>query len=305
MMKKINILLLIFSVMLLSACNLFESLDDKDSSTSTKEFEINESMNSGDYATVLVLINELIEGNVELKAIDGMSDTGSYIAANYTDPTVQTYVMYKALEAEARLGNANVSLSDILSELASSTSSSNMISKSTSSTSDTKIKDLIGGLEGVKEVEFQKAVVAYLKALTTDYTAYVTLSNLRGIGDKKLDTDYLSGSVALALKPIHKLLLILDFYEGSTDIENFTAPTWTEFSTNGMMTEWNDNYSAIRNQLDTSIQILLNYLSKNDPDSKLDVNKIKDDANRIKDKIVKIESTDEAKYNELIDAVGL
>lgn len=301
MMKKLNILLLILSVMLLSACNLFESLDDKDSSTSTKEFEINEGMNSGDYAAVLVLLNELIQGNADLKAIDDMSDTESYIAANYTNPTVQTYVMYKALEAEARLGRANVGMSDILSELVSSTSSSNMISKNVSSSSDTKIKDLIGGLEGVVESEFLLAVEAYLKALTTDYTAYLTLSNLKGVGDKKLDTDYLSGSVALALKPIHKLLVILDFYEGSVAIENFTAPSWAEFSTNGMMIEWNANVDGLKTQLQASVDILTNYLTKNNSD--LDVKDIKDDANAIIVKMTAI--TNQTQYEDLMRAVGL
>lgn len=297
-MKKINVLLLILSMVLLSACNLFESLDDKDGGTS--EFELNESMNAGDYDKVLLIVRDLIEGNADLKAIDDMADTASYITANYTNPTVQTYVIYKGLEAEARLGRANVGMSDILSELVSSTSSSNTISKATAG-SETKIKDLIGGLENVVESEFAAAVEAYLDALTTNYDAYVTLSNLRGVGDKKLDTDYLSGSVALALKPIHKLLIILDFYEGSIDIENFTAPSWNVFNGSEMKTEWNNNVEDLKKQLQASLDILDNYLTKNSSD--LDVKDVKDDAALIIDKMVSLD--DQTKYEDFMRAVGL
>lgn len=309
-MKKINILLLILSVMLLSACNLFESLDDKDSSTSTKEFEINESMNSGDYAKVLVLINELIsevvEGSSNVKLV---VEDPAKIKDYYTDPAVQTYVKYRAIEAEARLGNANVSLSDILSELSSSTSSGNMVSKSTSGSSDTKIKDLVSNLEGIKTEEFSLAVEKYLEALTTDSTAYETLRNLISVGGKKHDTDYLSGSIALALYPIHKLFSILDMYDVDKKIKTpILAPSWNEF--NGDIGEdgktgrekWNDNYEVLLNQLTVSITLFGNYIEKNGNED-FDLDKIEDDAEKIKLQIKEI--TDEPEYKALMDAVGI
>ena len=69
-MKKWIYLLMIFGLFILGGCNLFSGLDEEDLDGSSFDYKLEESMASGDYATVVSLITNKIASTPELKIID-------------------------------------------------------------------------------------------------------------------------------------------------------------------------------------------------------------------------------------------
>ena len=69
-MKKWIYLLMIFGLFILGGCNLFSGLDEEDLDGSSFDYKLEESMASGDYATVVSLVTNKIASTPELKIID-------------------------------------------------------------------------------------------------------------------------------------------------------------------------------------------------------------------------------------------
>ena len=74
-MKKWIYLLMIFGLFILGGCNLFSGLDEEDLDGSSFDYKLEESMASGDYATVVSLIDNKIAGSSELSLIDNQVET--------------------------------------------------------------------------------------------------------------------------------------------------------------------------------------------------------------------------------------
>ena len=61
---------MIFGLFILGGCNLFSGLDEEDLDGSSFDYKLEESMASGDYATVVSLVTNKIASTPELKIID-------------------------------------------------------------------------------------------------------------------------------------------------------------------------------------------------------------------------------------------
>jgi len=164
-----------------------------------------------------------------------------------------------------------------------------------------KIKDIIP--ENISEDQLLNAVEAYLKSLPRNKDAYNYLKNIKGLGGKTLNSDYLSGGLALAVRSIHKTLIILDFYDDpSIDEATFRAPTWENFKTN-KLTIWNENEVNLNTQLKASIEILEFYTKDN---KDFDIDKVLNDAKEILGTIKKFDNSgDGTDYNAFIEKIGL
>ena len=69
-MKKSIYLLMILGLFILGGCNLFSGLDKEDLDGSSFDYKLEESMASGDYATVVSLIDNKIAGSAELSEVE-------------------------------------------------------------------------------------------------------------------------------------------------------------------------------------------------------------------------------------------
>ncbi len=290
-MRKINLLVILVALTLLSACNVFEKLDKKSESRDVQEFEISEKMNSGDYSGVVSLVTTIINNDPTLKAIQNQSDIQSYLVANYSDATVQDYINLKTLEAEARLGLSNVKLSDILSEITKYTTpnqvSGNIVANTTST--ELQIKDIIP--PNVDTVQLALAVKAYVMGLPVDNKAYVALKDT-------FEQDYLSGALAIVLGTVNSALDLTATFEN----DDYTKITWADFQANHL-TNWNNNAEAFNNNMTLALDILTIFAANSGAVSQEDIDKVKKDASAILATIKPFEN--ETDFNNFLTAVGL
>ncbi len=287
-MKKINFLVILLALTVLSACNVFEKLDKKSGSRDVKEFEITEKMNSGDYGGVVTIVKDIINNSPDLKIIENQSNIQSYLVANYKDPVVQDYINLKTLEAEARLGLSNVKLSDILTEITNNTTSFNQVGANTGQ-KELQIKDIIP--PDVNTEQLSLAVKAYVMALPVDNTAYLALKNT-------FEQDYLSGALAITIGTINSALELTSTFEN----DNYTKLTWNDFQDKHSAT-WNENVSTFKSNIELSLDMLTIIATNTNVVSKEDIDKVQSDAKAILTTIKPFGN--EIEFTAFIDAVGL
>lgn len=147
MKKNIYVLLFLVSI-LLTGCNLFKGLDKEDlSSPEAFNFKIDDAIAKGEYSVAVGLIEDKIQGNAALKAvntgvgakftlIDSRNSTtaaisdlqaiSDFLNSNITDSSTreatEEYIALKLTQAEAYSGEAKLKLTDIIAELTKSTS---------------------------------------------------------------------------------------------------------------------------------------------------------------------------------------
>ncbi len=287
-MKKINFLVILLALTVLSACNVFEKLDKKSGSRDVKEFEITEKMNSGDYGGVVTIVKDIINNSPDLKIIENQSNIQSYLVANYKDPVVQDYINLKTLEAEARLGLSNVKLSDILTEITNNTTSFNQVGANTGQ-KELQIKDIIP--PDVNTEQLSLAVKAYVMALPVDNTVYLALKNT-------FEQDYLSGALAITIGTINSALELTSTFEN----DNYTKLTWNDFQDKHLAT-WNENVSTFKSNIELSLEMLTIIATNTNVVSKEDIDKVQSDAKAILATIKPFGN--EIEFTAFIDAVGL
>lgn len=307
-MKKFNIAVLIIATMFLSACNLFEKLDKKESSRDVQEFEMTEAMNSGDYSTVVALVQDIINSDAGLKAIDTEisskttdAEIQTYLNTNYSDAVVQDYIELKTTEAEALLGQSGAKLSDILVEITNyQNTTANVVSANIQAsveggTADKiSIKDIIP--TGVISAKLEDAAEAYLKTLPRDSAAYQALED-------EFSGEYLSGALTLAIEAVNRALNLVAVYDEAED--KYVAIPFETFDANVTEEEWIAAAKDIVGQLSAAVEILVEYALSNDLIDQKDVDKIENDANAIKEQVTTTAKPSSAQYTDLLTEIGL
>lgn len=291
-MRKINLLVVLIALTLLSACNVFEKLDKKSDSRDVQEFEITEKMNAGDYSGVVALVSNIINSSPELKAIENQSDIQTYFIEKHNDPTVQDYINLKTLEAEARLGLSNVKLTDILAQITSYTTpnqvSGNILANQ-GSTTELQIKDIIP--PNVDTGQLALAVKAYVMALPVNQKAYNDLKDT-------FEQDYLSGFLAIIIGTVNSAL------ELTAELENddYTKLTWAQFQEEGLTT-WNANADMFNLNMRLALDILSFYAKESGAVSTTDIEKVRKDADKI---LITIKPfANEGDFTAFTSAVGI
>ena len=208
-MKKWIYLLMIFGLFILGGCNLFSGLDEEDLDGSSFDYKLEESMASGDYATVVSLVTNKIASTLELKIIDDelkeyepdwetatttqLKDYYDELIIYYnthSSEAVDNYIELKLNEAGANLGLAGLKMTDIVAQITNAT-------KSTTKVVDESAIEL-GELvpNGLNGVYLDKAIRAYIMGLPMD--------ELR----ENLELYYLNGSLSSAISAVNRAVQI-------------------------------------------------------------------------------------------------
>ena len=213
-MKKWIYLLMIFGLFILGGCNLFSGLDEEDLDGSSFDYKLEESMASGDYATVVSLIDNKIAGSSELSLIDNQVETAlgndgsvdwtslgaievyyegitDYLNNNISNPNVKEYIDLKLTLAEAQLGLSELKMTDIIAQLTEAT-------KSTTTA----------------------AITTYL----------ISLPSTQMLNDYEIN--YLNAALSSAISSIHR------FLEVFTEDPSVETLVWKSYSTT-LQSEWN------------------------------------------------------------------
>lgn len=234
-MKKWIYLLMIFGLFILGGCNLFSGLDEEDLDGSSFDYKLEESMASGDYATVVSLIDSKIAGSTELSAIDSEVETAlgnnssvdwtssgaievyyegitDYLSDNISNPNVKEYIDLKLTLAEAQLGLSGLKMTDIISQLTKSAKST------TKATSDITIGQLIPS--GLNREKLTEAITTYLISLPSAQML------------EEYEINYLNAALSSAISSIHR------FLEVFTEDPSAETLVWKSYNST-LQEEWN------------------------------------------------------------------
>lgn len=300
-MKKWIYLLMIFGLFILGGCNLFSGLDEEDLDGSSFDYKLEESMASGDYATVVSLITNKIASTPELKIIDDKlkeyepdweTATTTQLEDYYDElinyynthssEAVDNYIELKLNEAGANLGLAGLKMTDIVAQITNAT-------KSTTKVVDESAIEL-GELvpNGLNGVYLDKAIRAYIMGLPMD--------ELR----ENLELYYLNGSLSSAISAVNRAVQIFAVDPNANEI---IFKQWSNLTSDDI-DNWNDLVSTIKMELTVAQRLLNLYISSSSEtiDS--------EDANEINGKITTLIGTiqafdSETKYTNFTNAVGI
>lgn len=234
-MKKWIYLLMIFGLFILGGCNLFSGLDEEDLDGSSFDYKLEESMASGDYATVVSLIDNKIAGSSELSLIDNQVETAlgndssvdwtslgaievyyegitDYLNNNISNPNVKEYIDLKLTLAEAQLGLSELKMTDIIAQLTEATKST------TKAPSTITIGKLIPA--GLDRDSLTAAITTYL----------ISLPSTQMLNDYEIN--YLNAALSSAISSIHR------FLEVFTEDPSVETLVWKSYSTT-LQSEWN------------------------------------------------------------------
>lgn len=234
-MRKLIYLLMIFGLFILGGCNLFSGLDKEDLDGSSFDYKLEESMASGDYRTVVSLIDSKIAGSTELSAIDSevktaLGNDGSidwtssgaigiyyegitdYLNDNISNPNVKEYINLKLTLAGAQLGLSNLKMTDIIAKLTEANKST------TKASSSVKIGKLIPS--GLDRENLTNAINTYL----------ISLPSVQMLSDYEIN--YLNAALSSAISSIHR------FLEVFTEDPSAETLVWKPYS-GTLQSEWN------------------------------------------------------------------
>lgn len=297
-MRKLIYLLMIFGLFILGGCNLFSGLDNEDLDGSSFDYKLEESMASGDYATVVSLIDSKIAGSTELSAIDSEVETAlgndgsvdwtssgaievyyegitDYLNDNISNPNVKEYIDLKLTLAEAQLGLSGLKMTDIISQLTKSTKST------TKATSNVTIGELIPS--GLNREKLTEAITTYL----------ISLPSAQMLSDYEIN--YLNAALSSAISSIHRFLEIF------TEDPSADILVWKTYSPT-LQSDWeNERDRAILEIF--SAKILLNLYGTGS--GLIDQEDLNDINQNIDDILAQIYFDDLSEYNTFKATIGL
>lgn len=301
-MKKWIYLLMIFGLFILGGCNLFSGLDEEDLDGSSFDYKLEESMASGDYATVVSLVTNKIASTPELKIIDDelkeyepdwetatttqLKDYYDELIIYYnthSSEAVDNYIELKLNEAGANLGLAGLKMTDIVAQITNAT-------KSTTKVVDESAIEL-GELvpNGLNGVYLDKAIRAYIMGLPMD--------ELR----ENLELYYLNGSLSSAISAVNRAVQIFAVDPNANEI---IFKPWNSSSISDDIDHWNDLVSTTKMELTVAKRLLNLYISSDSETIDLE------DADEINGKITALidtikEFAEESDYTAFASAAGI
>ena len=199
------------------------------------DYKLEESMASGDYDTVVSLIDNKIAGSSELSLIDNQVETAlgndgsvdwtssgaievyyegitDYLNDNISNPNVKEYVDLKLTLAEAQLGLSGLKMTDIIAQLTEATKST------TKAPSTIKIGKLIPA--GLDRDNLTAAINTYL----------ISLPSAQMLDEYEIN--YLNAALSSAISSIHTFLGVF------TEDPSAETLVWKSYSPT-LQTEWN------------------------------------------------------------------
>lgn len=291
-MKKLLINLAVIVFLFLGGCNAFSSLDKEKMDSQTFDYKLEESMNSGDYATAINLINNKLS-NGEFASVSSLNSTSLTSLVEAGNATALEYVKLNLILGEANLGLGNLKLSNIISEITESTKTSPNILKSgtlksTSSSSSLTLWDFYP--ENFDSVYLKNAVDIFLKVLPTTTAGYNKLKD-------EYKRYYITGILIDAIYAVD--IVYKSFGDGNRGFLSYA-----DFNASSeKVTYWSNNKENVKDVLDEAISLITLYGADEGLLQQEDLNKIKETVNNINAKIDTVATT-QADYEYLISEIG-